>query len=439
MSNKIPDSLKAKLTGQVNQAEEIPMEMTAAEIKMASLSQKVAAEPTQQVQEAVAKQQAADNAPVTQQPFTPPVEQTNAFASPLSINPESLAMPEGFHPDDNLGGKGFINRVDPKTLDNMQIDLNSIVITKKTPLLQTDDFNFVFNRKNKATYEVPMHQSGYTAHMSALPMLDVMAINGTFADPYSRFEKLYRVVHQHIESSSIGNIGFQEWAQITAYQDLENALYGIYCQTFPGQNEFDIKCKNCGKNTKFTISNTTLVTIRDEEVYKLLDELRFNAKTAQELVGKSLVHSVERILLPESKIIFDVQTPSLWDHLQMLKTLHPSVIQQFGEAIGTVLFIKQMLMLDVEATVKTGKPNYYVVDSREKILDSIIKLSVTDGTSLNSSIDERFSKYNVTYSIKNATCGHCRDPLGDIPLSMERVLFHQIETVLATTKDQSEE
>jgi hypothetical protein len=258
-------------------------------------------------------------------------------------------------------------------------------------------------------------------------------ISDSNVDLYTHKRNLYQVVHAHIENSSVGKIGFTDWLKITSFHDLETLLYGIYCQTFPEKNEFDITCPSpsCGKKTTVVINNETLVETHNEGI--VLDKIReiiSSTTSPTELIGKSLVHTTERFILPNTKLLIDIHTPSLWDHLELIRTLDPRVLEHNADVVSTMLFVKNMFMLDVEGTLQTGKPRYYQIKDRNRILDILIKLDKDDGLALQKGIYDRIQKYEISYSIKNAKCMHCHDSLGTIPVSIEHVLFTRIYETL---------
>jgi hypothetical protein len=311
-------------------------------------------------------------------------------------------------------------------LDNIVIDVDTVeILDGKSPFEARKDFEAVFN--NKPVYQVVAVQSGYTAEMSALSMQDINKITNSNVDVYNHKRSVYQALHKHLEKTSVGKIGFTDFLKMTSYHDYETLLYGVYCQTFPEQNKFEVTCGSCQKQTSLIVNNETLVETHGEGVVmdKILEIVK-GAKEPGDLVGKSLVNTTIRTVLPDSKLLLDLQTPSLWDHLEMLRTIDQRVLQTMAETVGTMLFIKNVYMLDVESTIATGRPKYYPIKDRNQILDIISNLSMQDGSHLDKTIGDRIEKFAITYSVKNAKCQHCNDSLGDLPVDMETALFTQI-------------
>lgn len=214
--------------------------------------------------------------------------------------------------------------------------------------------------------------------------------------------------------------------KITSFNDLSTLLFGIYCQTFIDNNDFDVTCGNCGKTTSVTVNNQSLIEVRDRSIYAKLDEIISNVENGEELIANSIVHKDERIMLNESKIIVDVATPSLYDHLNLLNSSKQETLQEYAETFSAMLFISHLYMLDLRETYKTNKASYYEIDDKGRLLGVLLKLTNNDGEQLEKAIENKLGKYQINYEIHNVTCSHCKTKLPGIPVDLENVLFTRI-------------
>jgi len=317
-------------------------------------------------------------------------------------------------------------------MDKITVDLNDVTITNKSPIQQTQDINLVFN-SNVATFTVICCQSGYTANMSGLTLAEKNAINNSDGDIFQMRQKLYQTVYKKIHSMSIPKPDYNNWLKITSFNDLSTLLFGIYCQTFIDNNEFDITCGKCGKNTSVVVNNKTLIEVRDRKTYEKRDEIISSIKTGEELVAASIVHKDERVMLNDSKIIVDVSTPSLHDHLALLKISNQKTLQEYADAFSAMLFISHMYMLDLNQTYNTGNATYYEITDKARLLNILLKLSNKDGEQLENAIEEKLGKYKIDYEIHNVTCSHCKTKLPGIPVDIETILFTRINRTSTAT------
>lgn len=311
-------------------------------------------------------------------------------------------------------------------LDNMTVDLEKITINKKSPIQQVEDINTMFNN-NVATFTVTCCQSGYWASMSGLTLAEKNAINNSDGGSLFQFrQKLYHTVYNKIQSMSIPKPNFNNWLKITSFNDLSTLLFGIYCQTFIDNNDFDITCGKCGNTTSVTVNNQTLVEVRDRSVFEKRDEIIGSIENGEQLIAQSIVHKDERIMLNESKIIVDVSTPSLHDHLTLLQSSKQETLQEYADTFSAMLFISHLYMLDIRETYSTGSPSYYEIEDKARLLNILLKLSNNDGEQLENAIQDKLGKYQINYEIHNVTCSHCKTELPGIPVDMETILFTRV-------------
>jgi hypothetical protein len=310
-------------------------------------------------------------------------------------------------------------------MKSINVDLNNITIVNKPAIAQVQDSSYIFE-KNIATFRVVCCQSAYAACLSGLTLAERNAINNSNLDLYQSKQKLYKTVYNKIQSMNFDKPKFDEWLKITSLGDWNTLLFGVYCQTFIDNNDFDITCGECGKVTEVNVNNQSLAEAKDKGVFDMIEAVTSGPMTQQQLIENSLVHKTTRIMLNESKMIVDIHTPSLWDNLSLIRASKPSVIQEYADAFSSMLFIGHIYQLDVQATYQTKQPQYYELKDRSSILDTLLKLSSNDGEQLEDAIEEKLGKYNITYEIHNCTCQHCKAKLPNIPIDMERILFTRI-------------
>jgi len=309
-------------------------------------------------------------------------------------------------------------------IKGITVDLNNIDIVDETPLTKVDDFEFIL--KGASTFQVVANQSHYIAFMEALKMIDINIITNSTNDIYHDRSLMYKTVHSKINTTSLGKLSFQDWLKITSFFDFPTILYGVYAQTFPGNTDFQIECRHCEKTVDVTVNNDTLVAIKNDESFQNISEVIASIKSPKQALEKSLVNKTTRGLLPDSKIIINVQTPSLYDHLSLLSSVDREKAKQLMDILSTLLFIKSVFMLDVQKTVDSGKPKYYEITDRNEILGILKELSLDDAKELAEVVNKRTDEFGIDYKIKNFQCPKCHKGIGDIPVDIEQLLFHQL-------------
>jgi hypothetical protein len=309
-------------------------------------------------------------------------------------------------------------------LQNISIDINNIEFTEKSPLEKIDDIDFILN--GKPTFQTVANQSAYIAHMESIRLADINSLTNSSGDIYATKQKLYKTIHSKINTTSVGSIEFKTWLKVTSFYDLPSLMYGIYCQTFPGDTTFEINCRHCHENTDVIVNNNTLISVKDEETYSKLNEIINNSKKPEDLLNNSIVNKYSRSVLPVSKILVDIQTPSLWNHLELLASVDKRTIGELEDVIGTMMFIKNIFVLDMKELKRTGKPKYYPITDKNQIISILRNLEVFDAKALGDAIAQRSDKYAIGYKIQNFKCGKCSQDVGEIPVDVEQLLFSQI-------------
>jgi hypothetical protein len=319
--------------------------------------------------------------------------------------------------------------VNPRDLlKNITIDVNDVEIVDKSPMEKMGDIEFLLN--GKPTYQVVANQSAYSAHMESIRLADINALTNSTAGQYESKQRLYKTVFSKINTTSVGrpnaDLDFKTWLKITSFFDLPTFMYGMYCQTFPGDTNFDIKCRHCGEVTEVTVNNDTLVSVKDEATYEKLQEIINSSKTPQDLINESLVNQYTRSILPADKIMVDIQTPSLWDHLNLLDSVDNRFLEEFGHITTTMLFVKDMYVVDMDTLRTTGKVRYTKVEDRNQQFRILRNMEVEDAKALGDAIGTRTDRYAIEYKIKDHDCDKCGKSIGEIAVDMEEMLFTQI-------------
>lgn len=309
-------------------------------------------------------------------------------------------------------------------LDNLVIDLNEIEIVSEPTLSKVDDYDLMLN--DSATYQVVCNQSYYVAFMESLKFGDITAITNSTLDEYNYRSKIYRTIYKKMQNTSLGSISYKDFLRITSFYDVQTLLFGLYQQTFPGKTEFDIKCKHCKEKSTVSIDNDSLISVKDENIYGQIQTILKSVTKPDEALKNSILSKTMRIVLPKSKVIIDIRTPSLKDHLDILGMVKPEVLEEQSQLIILMLFIKSLFMISTKDTLESGKPKYYEIKDINAISRLINDLHPDDHKYLSSKIAERMEKYQIEYKVSSFPCPKCQKEVGDIPVDMEDLLFRKI-------------
>lgn len=278
----------------------------------------------------------------------------------------------------------------------------------------------------KPTYNVVALQSAYEAKMSALTMVDKSNIRNSTDTPHAVRRKIYEIIYNHIETMSVQKPAFEDWLKVTSYWDVETLLFGIYAQTYSHNNSFDITCPVCKEKNRVRADAEVLVQVRDPDSYQQVRDIIAEVSNWTELKGKSQVGQTIRFMLPKSKTIVIAKSPSLYEHLNMLKSYNPS-IPSVGEVFAFSLFIKELLIPDMDQVTK-GNAVFAKVTGRDDIHRVVTKMNSDDEDYFNDKIRELSDKFKIEFALEkfNCTTPGCTKEFDQIPLDIENLLFFRI-------------
>jgi hypothetical protein len=279
---------------------------------------------------------------------------------------------------------------------------------------------------NKAAYQVIALKSGYVAHMSALSNKDRETLKNSNLGVFETRMKLFTTIHEKLVSTSIGNLTFEQFTEITAVEDLDTLIFGVFAQTYPGDTKINIRCAKCGKSSEVGIKPNQFVQIRDKSVYEYVKDVTRQKLTPSELVKQSLVHKTERIQLPDSRIVVEITTPTLQDSAKLLAKYDAEKLGPLTGMFGMLMYVSKMFVPHVTAAQRTSKPVYTPLEGYMEIFDALLKLSDNDSAAMDEAFARRSKKFDVRYSVKSFPCPKCKKDIGDIPLDLEELLFFRV-------------
>jgi hypothetical protein len=311
-----------------------------------------------------------------------------------------------------------------KLLETVSVDLSSInIIRSDNPLGIHQELNSIFL---KPSYEVIALQSGYRVSMKALNNDDMIKVRKFTGTEREQNMKLFNFVYRNMENLSVGRIDFNTWLNITAEADFETLTYGLFCATFPHETDYSVRCGECGHINNVKISKESLIrAVNAEETGEYVRTILSNNYDAKEIVKHSLVNYTKRIILPESKTIIDLHTPTLKNYVDSLTNAERFKSAYEPELFGYLKHIKDVFIPHLNS-IATGKVSYIQIETIEDKLTVINKISKVDREALEKELAEKANKYKVEYKLPDITCAGCGAPIKNIVVDVTEVLFQNI-------------
>ncbi|WRM43456.1 hypothetical protein [Staphylococcus phage LY01] len=317
-------------------------------------------------------------------------------------------------------------------LNNINVDLDNIEIISDIDYdIDKENTNFVLN--SKATHQVVLPQSAYIAHMESLRNQEILSIAESIDDDYNAMLKRYQLYFHKMNTNSLGINNFQDFARLTSVYDVSTIEYGLYNISFPGETKFDIRCGSCKAELKdVKISNDQLMSFKDEDVFEHVTKNVKNITSIDENKKHSLIYTEQRIALKDSKIIFEIVTPTVEKHLKVLGSIHMDGLteeesERFKQNATALMHVKNVYIPDLKTLKEGKKPKFRKLneDNMKDKMKIIENLSIRDGHQLTDAIYDRVNKNAIEYAIKGAKCPNCGEDLGKIDIDMSEMLFRE--------------
>lgn len=309
-------------------------------------------------------------------------------------------------------------------LKNITVDLDNITVVDMNPITEVKDFEMLLNNKSKT--QIVAIQSGYVAYVEGYNFNEINALINSTLDDYGTQLLLAQTVHKRINTTSLGKLSFNTWAECTSYYDLESFLYGNYLETFPGDTKFQVKCGTCKEVIDAVVNNDTLISAKNDATLDRMKHIMDNRNDTSELVKTSILTQRKKIFLDDSKIIIEFKLPSIKKHLDLLSSINSTAKEKSKHILELMLFIDKLLMMNVQSSMRDGKAEFYPVSDRQKMATILGNLTNHDAKKLGDAINEFVGKYSIEFKIKSFVCPKCQTEVGDIAVDMETLLFFQM-------------
>ncbi len=307
--------------------------------------------------------------------------------------------------------------------ENIEIDLDTVEYVTDDNLEEMIVSNEEYVSHNQPTYESVLNQSGFIAHMTSLTLSDLATVIGSVNDDYESIRNMYEMMYHKINNTSIGKLTFEEYLDLVSLQDVETLQAGIFFATYPEPTTFDFTCQSCNKAiTDFPVPNSNMTIInKSDALEKRQDIIHHSVNNRSELNKYSTLNKVKQVLLPKTKTIIEIRTPSLRDNLNINFRMqkNPDTVQ----AVQLMLFTKTVSVIDRKYYHEKGKVRYLKMEKLNDIYNALKKLNIDDLKILTDLITEYSMRYTVDYGLTGIECPHCHHINNDIDVDMEELLF----------------
>lgn len=270
--------------------------------------------------------------------------------------------------------------------------------------------------------------SGYRCTVSALNWFEALNLEDVAGkNSADRAIDQWSTIYKHIKNPSIGNFeSFEDFLKKTNYLDQEYFMWGLLTATTGDHEEFMNKCSNpkCEKGFLIKYDPHTVAHINKEHLDDDYIKTHEVAPGDEAMKHFNKVQSKRmRYELPESKVVIDIGSPSVYDfinnRLGVLDKLGDQMAKE-AQIAGDPNYRSPRIQLQMTFNLyinsvlipvtENGVKKYYKYDKWNDILEALDALSWGDSgilMKLMQTVAEKLASPIDMY-IENITCPHCK-------------------------------
>ena len=324
-----------------------------------------------------------------------------------------------------------------EVLKNIKIDVSKVKIVDKSIVERFTNANLKIN--GRPTFEVVCNQSGYVAHVESLKYSDLSALENSTGGLYAQKQRVYKTLYNKINSTSLGDITYEQFLKLTSLFDIPSIEYGVYCQTFKTESDFTVVCPHCKKPSDIKVNNKELLVYKDQKAFDNVQNILGSVSLPEDAMKNAAVNIRNRILLPESKMMVDIKLPTLYKYLEIIGSVNPNMFKEVEDIVGLMIFIDKLYKLDINKLLETGDVEYYEIKyedesgvrdfkrEREEIAKVISELELDDSLKIQQEIKSLTDLYSIEIGLKGFNCPKCNKYIDKRILDIEETLFFRLE------------
>jgi len=306
--------------------------------------------------------------------------------------------------------------------------------TIKTKKPKKKDIDKIIKRVTSiATTNIVLPISGYTAEMKGCSAYELISLIDGNDNALLNAQNKWSLIHNKIESTSLGKMDFNEFLMNTAASDYNTFIYGLLCSTYPDDDEIPLTCEKCKKpfNHKYSVRSLIRAEAMSEKLQDTFMNIVDNSVTeesAKKVHEDSLISYVKRIKLPHSGIIAEIYVQSAYDLInKSIKDLTDNTDEKYAQTAVLSTLINKFYVPDPD---EPG--SYFEVDSGADISKTLYTLNEIDILVIRKMGEDLLNDMSVSYGLMDITCPHCGNYVPFIEMELENILFYRYRQALST-------
>lgn len=299
---------------------------------------------------------------------------------------------------------------------------------------------------SSSSHTIPFPASGFKASMRGLTYgeLSDIALDIETVD-VQKYHKRMSIIYNHMFNVTTGPFrDFDDFLHRFSYLDIPLALLALYIATQPEIQQLQLNClqNNCNKALDWVFSTRSLLKFKNcgrTFIEKFNEILQAAPSDYDTIRDRASVNVSKFIVMPESKIIFEVGPVSSYDFLyNFIPTMNgETLLDMLGEDVDEE-YASNILLLTVIRSVKIpdkdGNYGNPATGFRE-IMEAVYRVTPTEAKVLSSIRDAYNDEMKVSFALENVKCPHCGTTWKELEINMDDVVFQTYQRLKITEID----
>lgn len=286
------------------------------------------------------------------------------------------------------------------------------------------------------TTPVILSASGYTAVMKGCSTYELIALMTSSQNTLIDTRAKWTLLHEKIESTSIGDMDFDTFLKVTAAVDYNTLVYGVLCSTYPDDDKITLECPKCKKPIEHLYSTRSLIraekmTEKMQQLVAFIVDSSHTSDGAKNAHANSAFNTIKAFHLPVSGYVVELHVQSAFDLINTsIKGLQENKDERLNQAAVMSTAVNCILIPDPEST----EGEYLSYDEAIDVSKIIYALPDTDILVLTKQTEKILDDLTFEFGLMDVKCRNapCDSHQKTIPFDIESILFYRYQQAMNT-------
>lgn len=261
---------------------------------------------------------------------------------------------------------------------------------------------------------------------------------------FAQLNKKYSIIYNALLNPTGGKFeDYEDFLKRFAYTDIDIAVYGIACSTFPEVDSITLKCNSpeCQRMFDHSYSPRSLLRMNElsDSIIKAMRAVT-DSKTPEqfaELEQNNLVNKHKLIELPFSKYKIEIGIASAYEYLHSIvdNLLDEKFSKAHPDDVNRLLEINITFLSFIRAIAVPINGEYIRYTDAEDIIQALYTISPDEIQIITNLMVKYLSALELRFALVDVKCPHCGTVTQRIPIDINDLVFMKYQALGNTSLD----